>query len=190
MDERLAGHLERRRTGTSHPVDDFLFTYYRLRPAHLRRWHPGVAVVLVGDPPQAGQRWFTEVSMDGPGGQVRTGVGLDVDAFVQDRGAGLRLVAELLARTATRPARLGCFGLHEWAMAYRLPESAQRHPRPLRLGPRGTDEVVEQHRIVCSHFDAYRFFTPDALSRNALAPTRSTAVELEQPGCLHATMDL
>jgi hypothetical protein len=60
----------------------------------------------------------------------------------------------------------------------------------LRLGSTGTDAVVESHRITCSHFDAYRFFTPDAEPLNALRPTREGQPALEQPGCLHAGMDL
>ena len=28
-------------SGTAHPVEDFLFTYYPFKPALLRRWHPG-----------------------------------------------------------------------------------------------------------------------------------------------------
>jgi hypothetical protein len=50
--------------------------------------------------------------------------------------------------------------------------------------------VVESNRIRCSHYDAYRFFAPAAASLNALRPTRDTTVAFEQPGCLHATMDL
>ena len=56
--------------------------------------------------------------------------------------------------------------------------------------PGGTDEVVERHGIRCSHFDAFRFFTEDAAPRNALQPTRDGQVALEQPGCLHAGMDV
>ncbi|MFP5370886.1 MAG: 3-methyladenine DNA glycosylase, partial [Actinomycetes bacterium] len=41
-----------------------------------------------------------------------------------------------------------------------------------------------------SHVDAYRFFTPAAVDRNRLRPTRATQPELEQPGCLHAGTDL
>jgi hypothetical protein len=86
---------------------------------------------------------------------------------------------------------LGCFGLHEWAMVYRQPEQARRHSAwPLRLGQAGTDAVVEGHRIRCTHHDAFRFFTPAARPRNALQPAREDQVALEQPGCLHATMDL
>jgi hypothetical protein len=65
-----------------------------------------------------------------------------------------------------------------------------RHPRPLRLGQAGTDEVVETHRIVCSHFDAFRFFTPSAAPLNLLQPRSDDRPAYEQPGCLHATMDL
>ena len=65
-----------------------------------------------------------------------------------------------------------------------------RHPWPLRLGRSGTDEVVESHRIACSHFDAYRFFTPTARPLNTLRPGRDDRAAYEQPACLHAGMDL
>ncbi len=42
----------------------------------------------------------------------------------------------------------------------------------------------------CTHYDAFRFFTPEAEPLNELQPTRATQPDLEQPGCLHATMDL
>jgi hypothetical protein len=61
---------------------------------------------------------------------------------------------------------------------------------PLRLGAAGTDAVVEALPVHCTHHDAFRFFTPAARPRNAVAPARDDQVEHEQPGCLHATMDL
>jgi len=94
---------------------------------------------------------------------------------------------ELLRATASRTPTFACFGMHEWAMVHRADET--RHPRPLRLGRTGTDGVVESHRITCSHFDAYRFFTPSATPLNELRPTSDRTAH-EQPGCLHATMDL
>jgi hypothetical protein len=94
----------------------------------------------------------------------------------------------LLVATAARPVHTGCFGLHEWAMVHGT--DATRHPVPLRLGGAGTDEVVETHRIACSHFDAYRFFTVSARPLNTLSPGRDDRAAYEQPGCLHATMDL
>ena len=46
VDRWTAPFLSRRRAGGSHPVEDFLFTYYSQRPAALRRWHPGYGVAL------------------------------------------------------------------------------------------------------------------------------------------------
>ena len=180
VDRWTAPHRERRGRGETHPVHDFLFTYYSQAPGRLRRWHPGPGVALAGPAPHADWRWY---AVD-PDGAVR----LDVAAFVADRGDTVRFVQGLLAATASRPAFSGCFGLHEWAMVYRDRET--RHAVPLRLGPDGTDAVVEAHSIRCTHYDAFRFFTPSAAPRNRLQPTRETQPELEQPGCLHAGMDL
>jgi hypothetical protein len=95
---------------------------------------------------------------------------------------------DLLRATAGRAPSLACFGLHEWAMVHRTDDT--RHPVPLRLGTTGTDQIVESHRIACSHFDAYRFFTSSAAPLNRLRPGRNDRPAFEQPGCLHATMDL
>jgi hypothetical protein len=184
MDPWITAHRARRRRGGSHPVLDFLFTYYSQTPGRLRRWHPGAGVGLEpadeGPAPHARWRWYGT----GPDDVV----GLDAAAFVADRGDTVGFVRRLLTATASRPAFTGCFGLHEWAMVYR--DDATRHALPLRLGQPGTDAVVESHPVRCSHFDAYRFFTPAAAGRNRLRPTRATQTDLEQPGCLHATMDL
>jgi hypothetical protein len=72
-------------------------------------------------------------------------------------------------------------------MVYR--QERHRHALPLRLGQAGTDAVVEAHPIRCTHYDAFRFFTPEAVRRNRVQPTRAAQVDLEQPGCLHAGMD-
>ncbi|GAB3876633.1 3-methyladenine DNA glycosylase [Terrabacter terrigena] len=179
-----SAHLERRRDHRKHPVEDFLFTYYSYKPAQLRRWHPGAGVALAGGVRAPHRDWRFYV-VDGDHAR------LDGDAFVAARGDTLRFVRDLLERTAGRPARFGCFGLHEWAMVYRLGATDVRHSGwPLRLGAEGTDAVVESHQIACSHFDAYRFFTSEAVQRNALRPTRESQADLEQPGCLHAGMDL
>ena len=122
---------------------------------------------------------------------VGDGVELDVDAFLEARGSAVSFVRDLLSATVSRPAQLGCFGLHEWAMVHGIPADDVRHAGwPLRLGSAGTDAVVERHGIRCSHFDAYRFFTDSASPRNALRPTRDSQVAMEQPGCLHAGMDV
>ncbi|MFD7311315.1 3-methyladenine DNA glycosylase [Promicromonospora sp. NPDC059942] len=227
-----------RAAGRKHAIEDFLFTYYPTRIAHLRRWHPGAGVALAlpdggtltsdgegltspdgggaadptasGNPGGAGRpatgtdapdpedrtawRWHRTDRADGvaPNSGPRDVVTLDREAFLADRGDTVRYVRELLTATASRPGTFGCFGLHEWAMVYRNREAGrdQRHPLPLRLGHEGTDAVVEANPVRCSHFDAFRFFTPEATSRNQLRPTRAAQVGMEQPGCLHANMDL
>ncbi len=179
-DAFTAAHRARKATGEKHAIDDFLFEYYNTRPSVLRRWHPGVGVrlQLTPDAPHPKWRWYS--TSEGT-------VGFDAAKFMQERGDSVRFIHRLLTAIASRPAFTGCFGLHEWAMVYRQDE--HRHPLPLRLGQAGTDAVVEAHPIRCSHFDAFRFFTPSAVERNRLQPTRESQVELDQPGCLHASMD-
>ena len=175
-------HLERKAAKEKHPVMDFLFTYYSHRPVRLERWHPGPGVVLEDAREYLDFPHYKDTA---------DGVVLDVESFTQQRAKTMEFVEKLLTATLSRPARLGCFGLHEWAMVYRQqPEEVRHNAWPLRLGPGGTDEVVEGSRIQCGHFDAFRFFTEPARPRNTLQPTREAQVANEQPGCLHANMDL
>ena len=193
VDRWVVPHQERRRAGRTDPVLDFLFTYYSHPPGRLRRWHPGAGGVLLGAAARDRLDWpfHAELPAVDAAGRATTGVGLDVPAFLGRRRDTVTRTAGLLAATAGRPAMFGCFGLHEWAMAYRPEDGAVRHDAvPLRLGVEGTAAVVEGHRVQCSHVDAFRFFTPRARPLNTLQPTRETQVALEQPGCLHATMDL
>jgi hypothetical protein len=184
VDAATAGHRQRRQTGTAHPVEDFLFTYYPFKPSQLRRWHPGPGVVLAGAAQLDRGSWRFYRDLDG--GSV-----LDAAAYLAARGATVDFVRHLVAATHARPAQLGCFGLHEWAMVYQQsPEQVRHSAWPLRLGPGGTDAVVDGLQIRCTHFDAFRFYTPPARSLNLLQPTREDQVALEQPGCLHAGMDL
>ena len=203
-----------RMRGEKHPVQDFLFGYYTHSPAALQRWHPGAGVVLadcdgaaaaaeaaeLGTAPRGEwKHWRRIEAGEAPGvvleGREVGGWAVDVPAFLADRASGAAFTRELLARTAERAPRLGCFGLHEWAMAYRSDVHGVRHSQlPLRLGAAGTDAVVEGSRIRCTHFDAFRFFAPEARGLNegegGVLPTREGMREMEQPGCLHAGMDL
>lgn len=185
-DQRVAAwtepHLRRRSRNERHPVEDFLWEYYSYSPKALRTWHPGWGVVLAGE--VARFRAVRGFMVDGDTAFVDP-------ALTQRRADQVRWIRDLLTATQSRPARLGCFGLHEWAMVYRLGSGDLRHNQvPLRLGAAGTDAVVESHRISCSHYDAYRFFTPDAAPRNTLRPTLDDRMRNEQPGCLHAQMDV
>jgi len=180
-DALTAAHRERAARNEKHPVWDFLFTYYAYKPALLRRWHPGAGVILEDASERIGWRWY---SPSGAGDAVFP----DAARFQAEKSQLAGLVERMLRRTASRPGQFGCFGLHEWAMVYRADE--HRHPAPLRLGQEGTDAVVEANELRCTHFDAFRFFTDDAVPRNRLALTRDSQPDLEQPGCLHAGMDL
>lgn len=206
VDQWIAPHLERRGARVPHPVHDFLFTYYSQRPAQLRRWHPGIGVALQDAPEHAGWKGYAPALADrsvgdapGASGALRSApagcsrhdaVAVD-PAYVASQRPLVDSLHRLLVATASRPAQLGCFGLHEWAMVHRAPEAGgTRHPWPLRLGQEGTDAVVESHRITCTHFDAFRFFTPSARPLNTLSPGSRDREAFEQPGCLHAGMDL
>jgi hypothetical protein len=183
-DEMTAGHRARRATGEKHAIEDFLYDYYGTRPSQLRRWHPGIGTGLSPAPSGVAEQAAWKFYLTYPDGVVT----LDQDAFMHARGESVRYIHGLLTATASRPVFSGCFGLHEWAMVYRAPE--HRHPLPLRLGQAETNRVVEQHPIRCTHYDAFRFFTPEAVGLNRLQPTRATQVDLDQPGCLHAAMDV
>lgn len=184
--EVTSAHLRRRSRHERHPVEDFLFDYYPVRPAALRRWSPGVGFALedavINGSPDPRLAWSRDLVVEGDV------VKLDRESFLLRRGDSVRYIRNLLAATLDRPPRFGCFGLHEWAMVYDTDQP--RHPEPLRLGRAGTDAVVESHDIACSHFDAFRFFTDSARPLNRIRPTRENQPELEQPGCLHANMDL
>lgn len=185
-------HLHRRAAGVAHPVHDFLFTYYRVRPNQLRRWHPGFGTVLVGEQATGYLAYsgYRAVRLRDLRADHRTAVTVSPAALEQRRRT-VEFVAALLGATAARSPHLGCFGLHEWAMVYRGGRDAVRHQGvPLRLGHIGTDAVVESLPLRCTHFDAYRFFTPDAVPRNATPLRREDQLAHEQPGCLHAGMDL
>jgi hypothetical protein len=180
VDAWVSPHRQRQQHAVKHPVEDFLFTYYSFRPARLRRWHPGAGVVLAG-------------AIDyGPNYRnTPDGATVDIDGLLPRRREFLAWTRDLLANTADRPGHYGCFGMHEWAMVYRQTQDEVRHNAwPLRLSPERTAAVVEERGVRCSHFDAFRFFTPPARPLNVLQPTRASQPALEQPGCLHANMDL
>jgi hypothetical protein len=179
VDARLA----RRAAGRKHAVDDFLFDYYPFSPAKLSAWHPGYGVVLEG--PEA-RSYLAHPSYI----EASDGVTADPSRLASKRPR-LNLAIRILSGTKSRPAMTGCFGLHEWAMVYGLTQGEVRHAYlPLRVTPSAIVRTVDEVGLRCTHIDAYRFFTPEAMPLNPTAPTRETQPEMEQPGCLHAGMDL
>ena len=178
----------------NHPIYNFLFVYYSFDPNLLLRYSPGLGVTLTGVGVAEPQLYI------GRGFELHDASGGSGSMQARHCKRGLRKAArtacEIMRASAGRPPHLNCYGLHEWAMLY-CPDDETARPRkhqdlPLRLSQAEVNAVVEAHPIACTHFDAYRFFTPDALPLNTVRPlpTRATQPQLEQPGCVHASMDL
>lgn len=164
-----------------HPVYDFLFEYYSFRPAHLLRWTPGSGVHLDGAT-REDVAWGEFVLSD-------SGLSLPAEAFPAHRVSYLEWAVTYLEAVQAREPSFACLGLHEWAMVYRDPNV--RHPYiPLRLSREETDAVVASQPLRCTHYDAFRFFTPAAVPRNRWALTRAETTDHDQAGCVHANMDL
>lgn len=197
--ERKAGHdqrvqsmadafVQRRSRGEKHPVHDFLFTYYNFSPAKLKQWQPplGIAMEVAGQDLEV-MPWLAR-----PPIEVANGLASLTTTGMTEGNRGLASwVASLCQQIQGRAPRFRCFGLHEWAMVYRQPEEKVRHQGyELRMSPEELAAFVESQTIGCSHYDAYRFFTPEARPLNVLQPVLESRLEMEQGGCLHANMDL
>lgn len=180
--------VKRRGLGLSHPVHDFLFTYYPFSPLKLKQWVPSFEErLIISDQIREEYPWMNDYwfSLDG-----------NVLKFnrerIQEKTFGLfNFIAELCGNVLQQPPRYGCFGLHEWAMVYKLSQEEIRHQGyRLRLPPKELANFVESQTICCSHYDAYRFFTKEARPLNVLSPQLENRLQMEQGGCLHANMDL
>lgn len=176
-------YLEKRSRQEKEPVLDFLFEYYKFRPSHLMRWSPGIGVALSVEN-QADH--LPEVSEL----RVVDGIAeLDSSLFPKKRLRAARWIYDTLRKTNQRKPFFGCFGMHEWAMVYKA--GKVRHNQiPMRFSEEKIAEIVESRPVLCTHFDAYRFFTDAAKPLNKHKLTRDTFQETEQPGCIHSNMDI
>ena len=174
--------LARASRNERHPVEDFLFEYYPYRPAKLLRWHPGLGVALQG--PTASQYLSCKHYHE-----TEKGVTVGVSELSPARIASIQWLLGMLRRTRERPAAFGCFGLHEWAMVYGA-DSIRHAKWPLRVTSAEIKHLVESLGPKCTHYDAFRFFTPAARPLNKYQPTREATPVFEQSGCLHSNMDL
>ncbi len=176
--------LQRRGLGLKHPVHDFLFTYYTFSPTKLKAWTPSFEEALeVGD--QGVE--FSEYWFEREAGVLR----LNPERLRGQALALISFVEELCRAVLDRPPRFGCFGLHEWAMVYRMsPEELRHRGQSLRVSSESLASFVESQNLCCTHYDAYRFFTPQAEPLNIFKPTLDSRIQHEQGGCLHANMDV
>ena len=174
--------LERRSVAEKHPIDDFLFEYYPISANKLLTWHPGFECELESE----GQdfEFFPHAAYEYSGSIIRTS-----HSWLTSCTTSLASTTTFLRTTFNRPMRNGCFGLHEWAMV--LGEDSVRHNDwQLRLSQDDIRSTIDDVGLRCTHFDAFRFFAPEARPLNPLQLTRDQQGANEQPGCLHANMDL
>lgn len=182
VDAWTAPRLARRAIGATHAVDDFLFDYYPISPGKLRAWHPGWQVELEA---HAGDLTaFPGTVYEWASGVVR--IRADWVARTHDR---IRATVTYLEAVHARPARAGCFALHEWAMVLDAP-TVRHATHPMRVAPDLVRATVQELGLRCTHFDAFRFFTDAARPLNPQPLTRDSQIDMDQPGCLHANMDL
>ena len=175
---------DRRKVGQAHPVEDFLFIYYRFSPKKLEEWHPGTGIWLERD---CHEEVFSSSNCYSTAGDY-----LHCDPALMSTKERNRIewTIELLQATDERRPNFSCLGLHEWAMVYHGQEVRHEKTTPLRLPQAEIDQLVESRPITCSHFDAFRFFAEDAKPLNRLLPTLESRPNFEQPACIHANMDL
>jgi len=194
--QMAAHHLERARSWTtpyrerrgrrvSHPIQDFLFTYYSYSLGRLESWHPSIHQRLelknTKLPKHFSEKYYSK---------SRQHIQLDLNKLSSDRRSSFKWILQLLEATKDRAPIFGCYGMHEWAMVYQGVDIRHSESAPLRLSQEETDAFVESRPIVCSHYDAFRFFTPNAAPLNKLQPQKSCRESYEQPACVHANMDL
>ncbi len=182
VDELIGDYLKARSAHKKQPVMDFLFEYYAFRPSALRRWSPGIGIGLeVSEPSELPE--LSELVIED------SIAFLDPTLFPEKRIKSTRWILEMLQNTRDKKPMFGCFGMHEWAMVYKA-EKPRHDQVPLRMEPEELAEFVESRPLVCTHFDAYRFFTPEAVPMNKFELSRQDFANTEQPGCIHSNMDL
>lgn len=181
-----AGPRNRRDRGERHPVEDFLFEYYPYPFSLIEQWHAGHGKTLRFSDPETlparfkGRRYKVD-------GDVCF---LDETAMTENERARLQWIVSLLRATQNHPPIFACHGLHEWAMVYRAEDIRHSSLARLRLPQVEIDALIDSRPMVCTHHDAFRFFAKQARPLNRLQPSLDTRHENEQPGCVHANMDL
>jgi hypothetical protein len=178
---------QRKDHGEPHPIQDFLFQYYPFPLSLLENWHPGVGIRLAH--PSEGSECSGKFSAKHYTSDELSRWA-DPSNLPDKEIARIHWIRELLAATASRPPIFSCHGLHEWAMVYRGKTVRHEKTTRLRLTQAQIDELVESRPICCSHHDAFRFFAEEARPFNRLQPSLEARMQMEQPGCVHANMDL
>ena len=174
-----------------HPVYNFLHSYYRYSAEELKLFSPGILssapleISSSEDLSMLHQKFLSSSTSLAQYQVPRQ----PLEPSGRYGWVRLSKSRDILQATSNRQPFLACFGLHEWAMLFKSNEKKQPS-LSLRVPQSKIDEVVAQGTY-CTHFDAFRHFSQTAMPLNSNPSlTRDTQVETEQPGCIHATMDL
>ena len=178
----VGDYVAARRRGERDAVLEFLFEYYSFPPGRLERWSPSPACALEGPLDALDNAAFFRQDDEGLWS-------FDPTRLPQHRRRALVWTLSLLRRSAEATPHFACFGLHEWAMIER-DGSHRHHQLPLRFPAADIADLVARQGTSCTHYDAFRFFTPEAAPKNLHQTSRDTQEDFEQPACLHANMDL
>ena len=163
-----------------HPVLDFLFEYYSFSANKLLTFNLGFGKEMPKEWTSSDYRYKLN---------SQNQWSLNPEDFPKKRLRMVQWTLALLEAIDARPKAFGCYGLHEWAMVYRI-DQVRHDQLNLRLPPDEIADFVDSQQIKCSHFDAFRFFTPEAAPLNQLNPTYDQRPAMEQGGCIHVNMDL
>ena len=211
----------------SHPIYNFLHTYYRYSAKNLKFYSPGLDVLMELDEHDHQKQGSSSSSSSASSSRSMFNSNNNKQKKEEEHDLNMKHIRisengceyvlppaddpngpygwvtlsrtrDILHLTSSRVPSYGCFGYHEWAMLYsgrnvgvNEPLPAHQKEVPLRVSQDTIDEVVETLGLRCTHFDAFRFFHKAAQPLNAINPlTRASQADHEQPGCVHASMDL
>jgi len=202
-----------------HPIYNFLHTYYRYPIADLKKYSPGMNVILDDINDNDIDKYFIRKYLYQEKENSNSYIYKPIIPLQADGSKGwinINRVKTILENTINRTPNFACFGLHEWAMLYsgrvntleasssssiyhkkngniiNLEKPLDKHQDvPLRVTQNAIDDIVEGIGLHCTHYDAFRFFHPRSQPFNDVNPlTRETQHEYETPACVHASMDL
>ena len=179
--ELVNNYFANKNRGQKHPTIDFLFSYFSFSFSKLCKWSPGPNILLEEIPKYLNTQVFSE---------KEGSYFIDPSNLPEKRQAGLRWTLALLENSQKATPTFNCYGLHEWAMVYKDENTRHRETLPLRLSMNEIVEFVDSQNLVCTHYDAVRFYTEEAKPLNKFHMTRDEQPSFDQAGCLHVNMDL
>ena len=193
---------------SKHPIYNFLHTYYQYSFKAIELYSPGINIILQD---AYGDNGINELVSNKYCKYLNNDVYYTPSCIPSTTKKEKQHITflkhnhNILRKTHQRSPFFGCFGMHEWAMVYDPDYSStttttataeymnkykQQKYLNFRISQSIINNVVSNSNLRCTHFDAWRFFQDDARIQNKHHLERYNQEEYEQPGCIHANMDL